>query len=259
MTRNAGTYYIVGYGGKIDLPTIDMITTEKSIVGNLVGTYPELVELMALADRGLVNLATRVPAERGQPGPQGPASRPDQGPCRPDPAAASHPPPGQGGQDDRRPGSPVQERVLRACRRLADAMVAAHGPDFAMGAPDHHRRASSPKSKPVGRMPDADPDAGGEKGVTRRASAGSIKVWIVVEQPAARNVPEQNMTQRSIRPSIIRANLQKQPNPSTRKIWHATCEDSRRTSRGAGAPQRARTDWQEERSHDAIPAGEPRP
>jgi NAD+-dependent secondary alcohol dehydrogenase Adh1 len=59
MTRNGGAYYIVGYGGKIDLPTIDMITSEKTIVGNLVGTYPELVELMALADRGLVNLATR--------------------------------------------------------------------------------------------------------------------------------------------------------------------------------------------------------
>jgi NAD+-dependent secondary alcohol dehydrogenase Adh1 len=59
MTRNAGTYYIVGYGGKIELPTIDMITSEKTIVGNLVGTYPELVELMALADRGLVKLATR--------------------------------------------------------------------------------------------------------------------------------------------------------------------------------------------------------
>jgi NAD+-dependent secondary alcohol dehydrogenase Adh1 len=59
MTRNAGAYYIVGYGGKIDLPTLDMITTEKSIIGNLVGTYPELIELMALADRGLVHLATR--------------------------------------------------------------------------------------------------------------------------------------------------------------------------------------------------------
>ena len=59
MTRGGGTYYIVGYGGKIDLPTIDMITSEKTIVGNLVGTYPELVELMALADRGLVNLVTR--------------------------------------------------------------------------------------------------------------------------------------------------------------------------------------------------------
>jgi NAD+-dependent secondary alcohol dehydrogenase Adh1 len=59
MTRNNGFYYIVGYGGKIDIPTIDMITSEKTIVGNLVGTYAELVELMALADRGLVNLHTR--------------------------------------------------------------------------------------------------------------------------------------------------------------------------------------------------------
>jgi NAD+-dependent secondary alcohol dehydrogenase Adh1 len=59
MTRNAGFYYIVGYGGKIDLPTIDMITSEKTIVGNLVGTYSELVELMALAERGLVHLSTR--------------------------------------------------------------------------------------------------------------------------------------------------------------------------------------------------------
>lgn len=59
MTRNAGTYYIVGYGGKIELPAIDMITSEKSIVGNLVGTYAELVELMALADGGRVHLTTR--------------------------------------------------------------------------------------------------------------------------------------------------------------------------------------------------------
>ena len=59
MTRNNGVYYIVGYGGKIDIPTIDMITTEKTIVGNLVGTYAELVELMALADRGLVTLHTK--------------------------------------------------------------------------------------------------------------------------------------------------------------------------------------------------------
>ena len=59
MTRNDGYYYIVGYGGKIDIPTIDMITSEKTIVGNLVGTYAELVELMALADRGRVNLRTK--------------------------------------------------------------------------------------------------------------------------------------------------------------------------------------------------------
>lgn len=59
MTRNAGYYYIVGYGGKVEISTMDMIVTEKTIVGNLVGTYPDLVELMALADRGLVKLATR--------------------------------------------------------------------------------------------------------------------------------------------------------------------------------------------------------
>jgi len=59
MTRNAGYYYIVGYGGKVEISTMDMIVSEKTIVGNLVGTYPDLVELMALADRGLVKLATK--------------------------------------------------------------------------------------------------------------------------------------------------------------------------------------------------------
>lgn len=59
MTCNAGFYYVVGYGGKIEIPTMEMIVSEKTIVGNLVGTYPELVELMALAERGLVKLATK--------------------------------------------------------------------------------------------------------------------------------------------------------------------------------------------------------
>jgi NAD+-dependent secondary alcohol dehydrogenase Adh1 len=59
MTRNAGYYYIVGYGGKVEISTMDMIVSEKSIVGNLVGTYSDLVELMALAERGRVKLATR--------------------------------------------------------------------------------------------------------------------------------------------------------------------------------------------------------
>jgi NAD+-dependent secondary alcohol dehydrogenase Adh1 len=59
MTANAGYYYVVGYGGKIEIPTMEMVATEKTIVGNLVGTYSDLVELMALADRGKVKLATR--------------------------------------------------------------------------------------------------------------------------------------------------------------------------------------------------------
>jgi NAD+-dependent secondary alcohol dehydrogenase Adh1 len=59
MTRNAGAYYIVGYGGEIRISAIDMITTERRIIGNLVGNYAELVELMELANRGRVNLATK--------------------------------------------------------------------------------------------------------------------------------------------------------------------------------------------------------
>ncbi len=59
MTREAGTYYIVGYGGRLEIPTMEMVVTEKNIVGNLVGTYAELVELMELAERGRVDLATK--------------------------------------------------------------------------------------------------------------------------------------------------------------------------------------------------------
>jgi NAD+-dependent secondary alcohol dehydrogenase Adh1 len=59
MTRNNGAYYIVGYGGEIRISAIDMITTERRIIGNLVGNYAELVELMELANRGKVHLATK--------------------------------------------------------------------------------------------------------------------------------------------------------------------------------------------------------
>ncbi len=59
MTRNAGAYYIIGYGGELKTTTMEMIVTEKSIVGNLVGTYPDLVELMELANHGRVDLTTK--------------------------------------------------------------------------------------------------------------------------------------------------------------------------------------------------------
>ncbi|BDG60507.1 NAD(P)-dependent alcohol dehydrogenase [Caldinitratiruptor microaerophilus] len=58
MTRNAGYYFVIGYGGTIRVPAIDMIFSEKNIVGNLVGTYTDLVELMTLAGEGRVRLAT---------------------------------------------------------------------------------------------------------------------------------------------------------------------------------------------------------
>lgn len=58
MVRDAGTYYVVGYGGALDVPTQTMILREISIVGNLVGTYNDLAELMALAGQGKVTLHT---------------------------------------------------------------------------------------------------------------------------------------------------------------------------------------------------------
>lgn len=59
MTRKGGYYFVVGYGGTLKVPTIDLIVGEKSIIGNLVGTYSDLQELMTLAARGKVRLTTR--------------------------------------------------------------------------------------------------------------------------------------------------------------------------------------------------------
>jgi NAD+-dependent secondary alcohol dehydrogenase Adh1 len=56
MLRQGGTHYIVGYGGKIEVPTVHMIISEIAIAGSLVGNYVELVELMELNAEGRVNL-----------------------------------------------------------------------------------------------------------------------------------------------------------------------------------------------------------
>jgi len=58
MLRRAGNYYVVGYGENIDIPTIDVISTEINFIGNLVGSYNDLQELMALAAGGQVSLHT---------------------------------------------------------------------------------------------------------------------------------------------------------------------------------------------------------
>lgn len=58
MLRRAGNYYVVGYGENIDVPTIDVISTEINFIGNLVGSYNDLQELMVLAARGAVTLHT---------------------------------------------------------------------------------------------------------------------------------------------------------------------------------------------------------
>ena len=59
MTRDMGSYYVIGYGEDINVSAFEIITTEKNIIGSLVGTWAELTELMALADKGKVNLAVQ--------------------------------------------------------------------------------------------------------------------------------------------------------------------------------------------------------
>jgi NAD+-dependent secondary alcohol dehydrogenase Adh1 len=59
MTRRAGSHFVVGYGGTVQVPTIDVISTERNVIGNLVGTYNDLAELMVLAAQGKVQLHTR--------------------------------------------------------------------------------------------------------------------------------------------------------------------------------------------------------
>jgi NAD+-dependent secondary alcohol dehydrogenase Adh1 len=58
MVRDGGFYYVIGYGENINIPTIDVISREISFIGNLVGTYADLQELMTLTAQGKVTLHT---------------------------------------------------------------------------------------------------------------------------------------------------------------------------------------------------------
>ncbi|MCT2586955.1 NAD(P)-dependent alcohol dehydrogenase [Actinophytocola gossypii] len=58
MLRRAGSYFVIGYGGSVRIPTIDIISSEINVIGNLVGSYNDLDELMTLAARGKVSLHT---------------------------------------------------------------------------------------------------------------------------------------------------------------------------------------------------------
>jgi NAD+-dependent secondary alcohol dehydrogenase Adh1 len=58
MIRDGGFYYVIGYGENINIPTIDVISREISFIGNLVGTYNDLQELMTLTAEGKVSLHT---------------------------------------------------------------------------------------------------------------------------------------------------------------------------------------------------------
>jgi NAD+-dependent secondary alcohol dehydrogenase Adh1 len=60
ITARAGSHFMIGYGGQVEVPTIDIISTERNIIGNLVGTYNDLAELMTLQAQGKVSLQTHI-------------------------------------------------------------------------------------------------------------------------------------------------------------------------------------------------------
>src|SRR5699024_2019937 len=60
MTGDAGSYFVVGYGGALGLPTNDIVSREITVIGNPVCSYSDLQELMVLAARGRVPQRTRI-------------------------------------------------------------------------------------------------------------------------------------------------------------------------------------------------------
>jgi NAD+-dependent secondary alcohol dehydrogenase Adh1 len=59
MTGPGGSLFVIGYGGELRIPTLDFVAGEKNVVGNIVGTYADLAELMVLAQAGKVTLHTQ--------------------------------------------------------------------------------------------------------------------------------------------------------------------------------------------------------
>ncbi|MDW7982992.1 MAG: NAD(P)-dependent alcohol dehydrogenase [Thermomicrobium sp.] len=59
MLRKGGMHLIIGYGGRLEIPTVHMIFQEIAVAGSLVGNYRELTELMDLAARGIVRVAVQ--------------------------------------------------------------------------------------------------------------------------------------------------------------------------------------------------------
>ncbi|MFP4627287.1 MAG: NAD(P)-dependent alcohol dehydrogenase [Natronomonas sp.] len=58
ITAAGGDHHIVGYGGHIHEPSQALVNGEFSFVGNIVGRFAELQELVALVERGDVELHT---------------------------------------------------------------------------------------------------------------------------------------------------------------------------------------------------------
>jgi len=58
ITAAGGDHHIIGYGGHVHEPSQALVNGEFSFVGNIVGRFAELQELVALVDKGEVDLHT---------------------------------------------------------------------------------------------------------------------------------------------------------------------------------------------------------
>jgi NAD+-dependent secondary alcohol dehydrogenase Adh1 len=60
MLARGGTFSVIGYGGTVAVPSIALVANEQSVVGNLVGTWVDLWELLQLHAAGRLVLRTEV-------------------------------------------------------------------------------------------------------------------------------------------------------------------------------------------------------
>src|SRR3990170_2457060 len=60
MLARGGTFAVIGFGGMVAVPSVALVAGEQSVVGNLVGTWVDLWELMQLHARGRIELRTQV-------------------------------------------------------------------------------------------------------------------------------------------------------------------------------------------------------
>lgn len=59
MLHRGGLYSQIGYGGELSVRTVDLLLGEFSVVGNIVGTYNDLAELMELNHEGKVRITAQ--------------------------------------------------------------------------------------------------------------------------------------------------------------------------------------------------------
>ena len=116
MTGAGGSYYVIGYGAAVNIPTLDIISTERNIVGNIVGTYNELAELMVLAQTGKVTLHTKTyPLDAARRGDRRSRCRPGPRTRHSRPLAAVEPPRAPTHQEDTMAKDSFRLRSRSAC------------------------------------------------------------------------------------------------------------------------------------------------